>query len=67
MNPPSLRVMELHVHDMAPDVTVIIPTRNRWKLLRRTLGSALGQQGVNLEVIVVDDSRLTRPRWSSLV
>lgn len=49
-------MIELHVHDMDPDVTVIIPTRNRWNLLKRTLGSALGQQGVNLEVIVVDDS-----------
>jgi glycosyltransferase involved in cell wall biosynthesis len=57
---------------MPPDVTVIIPTRNRWKLLRRTLGGVLRQEGISLEVIVVDDcstdetalelARLTDPR-----
>ena len=57
---------------MPPDVTVIIPTRNRWRLLRRTLSSALRQESVSLEVIVVDDcstdetalelARLTDPR-----
>jgi glycosyltransferase involved in cell wall biosynthesis len=39
----------------APEVTVIIPTRSRWSFLSRTLRSALGQEGVDLEVIVVDD------------
>ena len=39
-----------------PDVSVLIPTRNRWALLSRTaLPAALGQEDVNLEVIVVDD------------
>jgi hypothetical protein len=37
------------------EVTVVIPTRNRWHFLERTLGSALRQDGVALEVIVVDD------------
>jgi glycosyltransferase involved in cell wall biosynthesis len=37
------------------EVSVIIPTRNRRRLLRLTLASALGQRGVDLEVIVVDD------------
>ena len=37
------------------EVTVVIPTRNRWQLLERTLDSALRQNGVTLEVIVVDD------------
>lgn len=41
---------------MAPDVTVVIPTRDRWPLLQRTaLASALAQREVELEVVVVDD------------
>ncbi|MGH3134045.1 MAG: glycosyltransferase family 2 protein [Gaiellaceae bacterium] len=40
----------------SPEVSVVIPTRNRWQLLsRHGLPSALGQRGVELEVIVVDD------------
>jgi len=39
----------------APEFTVIIPTRDRWPLLRTTLRSALAQEGVELEVVVVDD------------
>jgi glycosyltransferase involved in cell wall biosynthesis len=38
-----------------PDVSVIIPTRDRWTRLRRTLESALSQVDVTVEVIVVDD------------
>jgi glycosyltransferase involved in cell wall biosynthesis len=39
-----------------PDVTVVVPTRDRWPLLSTAaLPSALGQEGVDLEVIVVDD------------
>jgi glycosyltransferase involved in cell wall biosynthesis len=39
-----------------PDVTVVIPTRDRWDLLRaHALRSALGQEGVAVEVVVVDD------------
>ena len=38
-----------------PDVTVVIPTYNRCRLLRRTLFSVLAQTGVRFEVIVVDD------------
>jgi glycosyltransferase involved in cell wall biosynthesis len=38
-----------------PDVSVVIPTRNRWPFLSRTLVSALAQEGVALEVVVVDD------------
>jgi glycosyltransferase involved in cell wall biosynthesis len=38
------------------EVTVVIPTRNRWRLLSTAaLPSALGQAGVALEVIVVDE------------
>lgn len=36
-------------------VSVVIPSRDRWQLLRRTLHSALSQQGVEIEVVVVDD------------
>jgi len=34
---------------------VVIPTLNRWGLLQRALSDVLGQQDVDLEVIVVDD------------
>jgi glycosyltransferase involved in cell wall biosynthesis len=38
------------------DVTVVIPTRDRWELLSRAaLSSALVQEGVEHEVVVVDD------------
>lgn len=36
-------------------VTVVIPTHSRRHLLPRTLRSALGQQDVQVEVVVVDD------------
>jgi len=40
----------------APDVSVVIPTRSRWHLLSTAaLPSALEQQDVAIEVIVVDD------------
>jgi glycosyltransferase involved in cell wall biosynthesis len=39
-----------------PDVTVVVPTRNRWALLSTAaLPSALGQDDVEIELIVVDD------------
>jgi glycosyltransferase involved in cell wall biosynthesis len=41
--------------DPRPEVSVVIPTKDRWHLLERTLGSALRQEGVRMEVIVVDD------------
>jgi glycosyltransferase involved in cell wall biosynthesis len=39
----------------APQVTVVVPTRDRAGLLGRTLRGALGQEGVDHEVVVVDD------------
>lgn len=40
----------------APEVSVVIPTRNRWPLLCAAgLRAALAQSDVSLEVIVVDD------------
>ena len=39
-----------------PEVSVVIPTRNRWGLLSRSgLAAALVQKDVDLEIIVVDD------------
>ena len=39
-----------------PDVTVVIPTRNRAMLLTQTLATVLGQVDVALEVVIVDDA-----------
>jgi glycosyltransferase involved in cell wall biosynthesis len=41
---------------MSPRVSVVIPTRNRWRLLSMTLASVLAQQAVDLEVLVIDDA-----------
>jgi glycosyltransferase involved in cell wall biosynthesis len=38
-----------------PNVSVVIPTRDRWRLLPRAIGTALAQRGVTVEVLVVDD------------
>jgi glycosyltransferase involved in cell wall biosynthesis len=52
-------------HDI-PQVTVVVPTRDRWDLLqRRALRSALAQEDVRLEVVVVDDGSV-EPAPSSL-
>jgi glycosyltransferase involved in cell wall biosynthesis len=41
---------------MMPEVSVIIPTRNRWAMFSRAaLPTALAQRDVDLEVVVVDD------------
>ena len=45
----------------APDVTVVIPTRDRWDLLRTTLRSVLEQRDVDLEVVIVDDGSSRSP------
>lgn len=36
-------------------VTVVIPTRNRCRLLRQTLGTVLAQESTDLDVVVVDE------------
>lgn len=41
------------------EVSVVLPTRDRWGLARDALHSALGQRGVSLEVCLVDDGSLT--------
>lgn len=44
-----------------PEVSVIIPNRNREASLRRAVGSVLAQRGVELELLVVDDASDVRP------
>ena len=39
----------------APEVSIVIPTRDRWSLLQAAIGAALRQEEVEFEVIVVDD------------
>jgi glycosyltransferase involved in cell wall biosynthesis len=40
-----------------PEVSVVIPTRNRWPMLStHALPSALAQEDVDLEIVVVDDA-----------
>jgi glycosyltransferase involved in cell wall biosynthesis len=41
-----------------PEVSVVVPTRDRSGLLRTTLWSLLAQRNVDLEVIVVDDGSM---------
>jgi glycosyltransferase involved in cell wall biosynthesis len=38
-----------------PEITVVIPTRNRWRLLSAAVASALAQEEVDIEVAIVDD------------
>ena len=40
----------------APNVTVVLPTHDRAKLLRRAIDSVLSQDYQDLELIVVDDA-----------
>jgi glycosyltransferase involved in cell wall biosynthesis len=40
---------------MLPEVTVVVPTHNRSTVLPLTLRSVLAQEGVSLNVVVVDD------------
>lgn len=40
---------------MVPDVSVVIPTKDRPQLVGRAVASALSQEGPSVEVIVVDD------------
>ena len=60
----SERVPTLDGHEDAggPDVSVVIPTLNRWdELARLGLRAALSQRGLNIEAIVVDDGSATSP------
>ncbi len=44
-----------------PLISVVIPTRDRWGMLRATLATVLAQRDVDLEVVVVDDGSSTAP------
>jgi glycosyltransferase involved in cell wall biosynthesis len=44
-----------------PDVSVVIPTYQRWHRLGRTLRAALDQVGVNVEVVIVSDGEEKMP------
>lgn len=44
-----------------PDISVILPTRDRSSLLKRALASVLGQTGVSFEVLLVDNNRRDPP------
>jgi glycosyltransferase involved in cell wall biosynthesis len=39
----------------APEVSVVLPTRNRSSMLMQAVSSALSQEGVELEVVVIDE------------
>lgn len=39
----------------ADRITVVIPTRNRCRLLRQTLGTVFAQEGAEVDVVVVDE------------
>ena len=43
----------------APELTVVIPTRDRWEMIGASLAGALRQENVSLEVVVVDDASRT--------
>lgn len=47
-------------HDV--DVSVVIPTRDRWDSLQFALSTAFAQEDVQIELIVVDDGSFTPPR-----
>ena len=47
------------MNDHRLEVSVVLPTRDRWELAAVALRSALGQQGVKLEICVVDDGSAT--------
>jgi len=52
------------VDSMRPDVSVVVPTHNRLALVKLALASILRQQGVSIEIIVVDEaSRDGTNRW----
>lgn len=47
------------MRDPCIDVTVVLPTRDRWPLAQQALASVLDQRDVGLEVCVIDDGSRT--------
>jgi glycosyltransferase involved in cell wall biosynthesis len=45
----------------APTVSVVVPTRNRWRLLADALASVWAQEDVSVETVVVDDASDSPP------
>jgi glycosyltransferase involved in cell wall biosynthesis len=39
----------------AATASVVVPTRDRWRFVRQAIDAALAQEGVEVEVVVVDD------------
>lgn len=48
-------------HARGEDLTVVIPTRDRWEILERTLGSLAAQSAAGFETIVVGDGLEQQP------
>jgi succinoglycan biosynthesis protein ExoO len=53
---PDAVIPDAAIADAAVDVTVVIPAYNAAGFVDRAIGSALAQDGVTLEVVVVDDA-----------
>jgi glycosyltransferase involved in cell wall biosynthesis len=51
-----------------PEVSVVIPTKDRWRFLEQSLRSVFEQSGVTLELVVIDDGSVdeTAPRLAQL-
>jgi glycosyltransferase involved in cell wall biosynthesis len=52
---PAGATLQEGVTGPVPSVSVVIPTHDRRPLLQRALGCVLAQEGVTLDVVVVDD------------
>ena len=62
-SPQALDSVQLPLGNRAhrsEDVAVVIPTRDRWPLARMALASALAQEDVDAQVVVVDDGSTDR-------
>jgi O-antigen biosynthesis protein len=53
--PASQTASTIHPGDGTPDVTLVIPTRNRVGYLQETIASCLGQEYSRCRVVVADD------------
>lgn len=58
--PSSPLTVEVSDRRAEPQISIIIPTRNRFRLLSRCVESVLGSQWNNLEIILVDNGTTER-------